>query len=64
LAIRIAARRQRELMVVIALQEYVDWIDEDDLGLKGVTLTVPAKSAFNLILCNLATEPLLFPFFL
>jgi|688.fasta_scaffold677447_1 hypothetical protein len=51
-------------MVVIALQEYVDWIDEDDLGLKGVTLTVPAKSAFNLILCNLATEPLLFPFFL
>ena len=50
-------------MVVIALQECVDWIDEDDLGLKGVTLNVPAKSALNLILCNLATEPL-FPFFL
>ena len=36
-------------MVVIALQEYVDWIDEDDLGLKGVTLTDKNLSKFPLV---------------
>jgi hypothetical protein len=30
-------------------KEYVDWIDEDDLGLKGVTLTDKNLSKFPLV---------------
>jgi len=38
---RVAARRQRELMVVIAQSENaesVEWQDEDDLDLTGMTV--------------------------
>ena len=38
--IRVAARRQRELMAIIAYEEYrleqADWIDEDLLDLEGI----------------------------
>ena len=38
--IRVAARRQRELMAVIASGEMedVEWLDEDQVDLRGVTM--------------------------
>ena len=38
---RVAARRQRELMVIIANvenEESVDWIDEEELDLNGISI--------------------------
>lgn len=40
--VRVAARRQRELMAVIAMHEengeHVDWVDEDELDVTGIIL--------------------------
>ncbi|GBL88081.1 hypothetical protein AVEN_133731-1 [Araneus ventricosus] len=39
--LQIAARRQQELMAVIAFTEnveFVDWVDEDDIGIRGLTI--------------------------
>ena len=45
--LRVAARRQRELMVIIANEingESVDWIEEEDLDVKGIPIPYRKKS--------------------
>jgi hypothetical protein len=54
--IRVAAKRQREYMVVIARQENaedVEWMDEEELDLVGIdnfdSITVQAKNQMPII---------------
>ncbi|GBN16901.1 hypothetical protein AVEN_266664-1 [Araneus ventricosus] len=40
--LRIALRRQQELMAVIAFienVEFADWVDEDDIDIRGLTIS-------------------------
>ena len=54
--IRVAARRQRELMAIIAFEEnhleHADWIDEDLLDLEGVQVPpeITTETAMNVCL--------------
>ncbi|GBN53964.1 hypothetical protein AVEN_77081-1 [Araneus ventricosus] len=39
--LRIAARKQQEVMAVIAFTEnveFVEWVDEDDIDIRGLTI--------------------------
>ena len=58
--IRVAARRQNELMVIIASGEMedVEWLDEDQVDTTGVTMPPPATAVSEIpVVADLNENP-------
>ena len=56
--VRVAARRQRELMAIIVNQENgpedVDWIEEEELDLEGIVIPVDSREDITTPVCSIS----------